>query len=127
MPSRNWWFFLQGILHHYVTVAMVQPMIVGNYKEDGMRVLFTSNNDRASRSFLDAFEFLFSDDRARDSRQLWNVGGSTSSKDKRYCFRKVSSHLILNFSIIILKQKMINACCPSDFSALVGAINIEWL
>lgn len=87
---RNWWFFLQAILHHYIAFAIVQPQLVGDYLDDSLRVMFSSDDKRYSRSFLDAFEFMFSDRRTRDSRQIWHIDPSKDDgKSKRYCFRKV--------------------------------------
>mmetsp|Transcript_11863 Transcript_11863/g.24471 ORF Transcript_11863/g.24471 Transcript_11863/m.24471 type:complete len:402 (-) Transcript_11863:673-1878(-) len=89
IDTWNWWFFLQTILHHYVALGIVQPMIAGKYKSEPMRVLFTTDDHKSSRSFLDAFEFLFSDGRERDSRQVWKVGSNTTNGEKRYCFKKL--------------------------------------
>eukprot|EP00980_Cylindrotheca_fusiformis_P023205 scaffold10220_cov148-Cylindrotheca_fusiformis.AAC.3 len=86
----NWWFFLQGVLHHYIAFAVVQPHIMGDYLDESLRVLFTSDDTTYSRSNLDAFEFLFSDRRARDSRQVWRVDPTNGDEtNKRYCFRKL--------------------------------------
>ena len=92
VDAWNWWFYLKTVFHNYVAVAMVQPMISGNYEQEAMRVLFASPDTTYSRSFLDSFDFMFSDRRGRDSRQIWNVAGIGSGKDeeaKRLCFRKV--------------------------------------
>lgn len=52
--------------------------------------MFTSDDAKYSRSSLDGFEFLFSDRRGRDSRQIWNIDTNKGDdKKKRYCFRKV--------------------------------------
>ena len=77
---------MQAVLHHYVTVAAVQPHIMGDYKEEALRVMFTVDDFRYSRSFLGAFEILFSDRRGRDSRQVWNVN---SANENKLCFRKL--------------------------------------
>jgi hypothetical protein len=108
VDTWNWWFFLKSILHHYIAVAVVQPKIAGDYKQEALRVMFALTDSAYSRSFVDAFEFLFSDRRGRDSRQVWHVpvvraGNSNSnsnsgaddndngndSNKKRYCFRKL--------------------------------------
>lgn len=84
LDSWNWWFFLQSILHHYIVVAALQPEIMGDYQRDALRVLFTSHDVMYSRSNLDAFDFLFSDRRGRDSTQLWSL-----ESDKKLCFRQL--------------------------------------
>lgn len=91
--ERNWWFFLQSILHHYIMVGTVQPLIMGEYEQDALRVMHTSNDGSYSRSFNDAFDILFSDRRSRDSRQIWKAdstnGIDSTDKGKRLCFRKL--------------------------------------
>jgi hypothetical protein len=99
VDALNWWFYLKTVLHNYIAVTMVQPaMISGNYEQEAMRVLFASPDTTYSRSFLDSFEFMFSDRRGRDSRQIWNVAGIGSGKEeaKRLCFRKVCIFLESN-------------------------------
>jgi len=93
LDTWNWWFFLQIILHHYIAVGLVQPHILGNYQDDVLRVMFTSNDEAYSRSNVDAFEFIFSNRRGRDARQVWRMGEDdhtdNEGKDQRYCFRKL--------------------------------------
>lgn len=99
VDTNNWWFFLKVILHHYISVAVVQPKITGDYNQDALRVMFALNDQDYSKSFVDAFEFFFSDRRDRDSRQIWHVPvfpehnnyhhNNTNHNTKRYCFRKL--------------------------------------
>mmetsp|Transcript_10564 Transcript_10564/g.23233 ORF Transcript_10564/g.23233 Transcript_10564/m.23233 type:complete len:539 (-) Transcript_10564:134-1750(-) len=93
IDTWNWWFFLQSILHHYIMVGTVQPLIMGEYEQDALRVMHTSNDGSYSRSFNDAFDILFSDRRSRDSRQIWKAdstnGIDSTDKGKRLCFRKL--------------------------------------
>jgi len=97
VDSWNWWFFLKTVFHHYIVMVIMQQYIKGDYTSEGMRVLHTMEAKKYSRSFVDAYDFFFSDDRARDSRQVWNVPelGQTFLMDdgettkKRMCFRKL--------------------------------------
>ena len=74
-------------------VGTVQPLIMGEYEQDALRVMHTSNDGSYSRSFNDAFDILFSDRRSRDSRQIWKAdstnGIDSTDKGKRLCFRKL--------------------------------------
>lgn len=80
---------------HYIAVGLVQPHLMGDYHDDALRVMLTSNDKAYSRSNVDAFEFIFSDRRGRDARQLWHMGEERNSentngnKEQRFCFRKV--------------------------------------
>lgn len=98
VDTLNWWFFLKSILHHYIAVAVVQPKIMGEYRQDSLRVMFALEDSSYSRSFVDAFEFFFSDGRGRDSSQIWHVMEGTDSNHaistvnhtrRRFCFRKL--------------------------------------
>ena len=88
-------FISRSMTDHYIAVALVQPNLMGDYQDDAIRVMLTSNDKAYSRSNVDAFEFLFSDRRGRDARQLWHMGDnanadtSNGEKEQRFCFRKV--------------------------------------
>ena len=92
VDTNNWWFFLKVMLNHYIAVTVTQPMFAGDYKED-LRLMYALPNGKYWRSFVDAFEFMFSDRRGRDSRQIWNLETSKVSfmdnnkREQRYCFR----------------------------------------
>jgi len=93
VEHANWWFFLVELLQYYITVAGVQDLIEGNYGvESDLRVLYTFDDKQYQLSFTDAYEFLFSDRRTRDSRQIWKLepqndlkalGGSSNE----HCFK----------------------------------------
>lgn len=93
--TNNWWFFLKVMLNHYIAFAVTQPMFAGNYKQEDLRILYSFEDGNYLRSFVDAFEFMFSDRRGRDSRQIWNLETTKTSiinnneREQRYCFRKL--------------------------------------
>ena len=93
VEHKNWWFFLLGLLQYYITVAGVQDLIEGNYGvESDLRVLYTFNDNNYQLGFTDAYEFLFSDRRTRDSRQIWKLEPQNGIKalegsSNEYCFK----------------------------------------
>ena len=95
VDTNNWWFFLKVMLNHYIAVAVTQPMFAGDYKQQDLRMMYSFHDGKYLRSFTDAFEFMFSDRRGRDSRQIWNLENATTSlvneneREQRYCFRKL--------------------------------------
>ncbi len=97
-----------------MALGIVQPMIAGKYKSDPMRVLFTTDDHKSKRSFLDAFEFLFSDGRERDSRQIWKVGSNSTTGEKRFCFKKVG--VFIRSILSLPGSKAIFVTCFISFS-----------
>jgi len=94
VDTNNWWFFLQSILHHYIAVAITQPLFIGDYTQESLRVMHTMSDKEYERSFVDAFDFMYSDRRGRDSRQIWHaqddiLGNRNGIDTKRFCFRKL--------------------------------------
>ena len=93
LDSWNWWFFLQAILHYYITIAALQTHIMGHYEQEAPRFLFASHDKMYSRSNLDLFDMLFSDGRGKDSTQVWTVEDYADKKwdsnSKQLCFRRL--------------------------------------
>ena len=57
-------------------------------------MMHTMSDKEYERPFVDAFDFMYSDRRGRDSRQIWHVqdsilGNRNGTDTKRFCFRKV--------------------------------------
>jgi len=123
VDSNNWWFLLLSLLKHYITFAVIQSKVDGDYNHD-LRVLHTLPDKTYFRSFVDGFEFMFSDRRGRDSRQIWHVPpmgtttATTKSSLKRYCFRKLvwSPGAMDGGSSILINHQHKNDTC---FSSIV--------
>lgn len=94
IDTWNWWFFLISVLKHYITLAVVQPQVMGNYSKD-LRIFSTLHDAAASRPFADIFDFMFDSKRGSTFQQLWKNPPIPSKTDldedgrtsPRYCFR----------------------------------------
>ena len=123
IDTWNWWWFLMSVLKHYITMTVTQPFAYGDYNTD-LRIMHTMNDESFSRSFIDAFEFLFSDRRGRDSRQIWsetpqdtmNVKEEGNMVEKRFCFRKLiwSPDALKGGGSILVNQAHGNSNCYSS-------------
>ncbi|GFH46246.1 hypothetical protein CTEN210_02720 [Chaetoceros tenuissimus] len=129
IDTNNWWFLLKTILHNFIAVTILQSKLYGEYK-NSIRVLHTMHDGSYVKSFTDAFDFFFSNQRARDSRQIWDVhdiGTLLSQKDKegnmqqrKMCFRKVAWTLgadTLASDILVNQQHAYDDC----FSSIIYA------